>query len=93
MSFHGKKKWAKANFAVFVKFIGNACDPEILEISQEPTHYMSGTSVTELTTVLSSFLEEKLLKELHDGKKFTLLADESTDVSNCTQFSIFALNL
>lgn len=40
--------------------------------------------------VLSEYLEQKRLADMKTSGKFTLLADESTDVSTRTQLSIFA---
>lgn len=44
--------------------------------------------MTELISLLSEYIERNILEELRD-EKFTLLADESTDSCNRTQFSLF----
>lgn len=84
-----KKKWAQMNMADIFKFMGDCCDPEIKEVVAESVNYLSSTSVTELILLLSEYIERKVLEQLRD-EKFTLLADERTDSSNITQFSLFA---
>ncbi|XP_060588204.1 uncharacterized protein LOC132743670 [Ruditapes philippinarum] len=69
--------------------MGTTCDPDIVDIFSGNTTYTSSTSVTEIIGILSDYLENKLLTDLR-GKKFTLLADESTDQANRTQLSVFA---
>lgn len=77
------------NLAEVGRFMGDVCDPEIGEVIAEPVNYLSSTSVTELISLLSKYIERKLLDEIRN-EKFTLLADESTDTRNRTQFSLFA---
>jgi hypothetical protein len=86
--FMAKKKWAQMNMADIVKFMGECCDPELREVSSEPVNYLSSMSVTELISILSEYIERKILVDLQD-EKITLLADESTDACNRTQFSLF----
>ncbi|XP_052260782.1 E3 SUMO-protein ligase KIAA1586-like isoform X2 [Dreissena polymorpha] len=86
--FMAKKKWAQMNMADLVRFMGDVCDPEIKDIASESVNYLSSTSVTELINTLSEFMERKVLEELRK-ETFTLLADESTDSCNRTQFSLF----
>ena len=84
-----EKKWAKQNFDDVIRFLGRTCDPEIQQVLDDSSvTYLSSTSVSELISVLSDYIEHKVLGSLR-SEKFTLLADESTETTNRTQLSIF----
>ncbi|WAR25627.1 hypothetical protein MAR_011331, partial [Mya arenaria] len=88
--FVAKKNWAQMNISDLLTFMGETCDPEINAIvKNESVTYLSSTSISEILTILSDYIERKVFVELR-GEKFTLLADESTDRSNRTQFFVFA---
>lgn len=93
MYFLVKNKFATTdNFEKFVRFVADLGVDDLLDHLQKGdasrrATYLSSTTVTELINITSEYLESKLLQSIR-GKKYSLLADESTDSKNCTQLSI-----
>ncbi|XP_062616029.1 uncharacterized protein LOC134277729 [Saccostrea cucullata] len=89
-----RKKWALTeNFEDFVRFVGQVGCQEIqryLENDPKIT-YLSSKSVSDILKALSDAVEEKELESLRNAPYFALLADESTDEANRTQFALLAL--
>lgn len=84
--------WAATeNFKSLVRFVASLGVQDLqrhFDTADLCATYLSSKSVTNLLNCMSRVINENLLESLR-GKKSSLLADESTDQSNRTQFSVF----
>ena len=88
-----RQKWAiTETFEPFVRFVAELGVGDLMRhLNSDDVNrvsYLSSKSVTQMLANLSQVIEDQLLKSLR-GKKFSLLADESTDTANRSQLSIF----
>ena len=60
-----------------------------LETAGKNAMYTSRIAVTEFIEALGTWLEESLLKHLHQGPFYSIMADERTDVSTVEELSLF----
>ncbi|XP_053392551.1 uncharacterized protein LOC123566599 [Mercenaria mercenaria] len=84
-----KQKWAVTeNAEKFIKFVANIGVVDLQAfLSSSSVTYLSSSSITEMVMCLSDYLEREVLTDL-SGKEFSLLADESSDISNRSQMSV-----
>ena len=91
--FLARKKWAvRENFADVIDFIRDLGDVDItdhLRESSKRATYLSTTSTDEFLKCLSDHLEEDFLSSLAAASEFSLMADETTDIADRAQLSIF----
>ena len=91
--FIARKKWAiRENFSDIVNFLKRLGDDDIekhlFESSTRAT-YVSTSSTDEFIKCLSDHLEEGFLSRLAAATDFSLMADETTDIADRAQLSIF----
>ena len=91
--FIARKKWAvPENFAELIDFLKNIGDEDIpkhlVECSSRSS-YISETSCYEFLSCLGDYLETKMKNRLIAAEDFSLLTDDSTDISNRAELSIF----
>ena len=60
-----------------------------LERTGKNASYTSKIALVELIEAVGSWVEENLLKRLHQAFSFTVMADECTDVTTVDELSIF----
>ena len=83
-----------AHSANFEKLISLVVDyggdlKTFLESAGKNTMYTSRIAVTEFIEALGTWVEESLLKQLHQAPFYSIMADECTDVSNFEELSLF----
>ena len=70
-----------------------ACDGEdlktFLESGGKNAMYTSRIAVTEFIEALGTWVEESLLKHLHQATFYNIMADKCTDVSTVEELSLF----
>ena len=54
--------------------------------------YTSRIAVTEFIEVLGTWVEESLLKHLHQARFYSIMEDECTDVSTVEEFSLLPMD-
>ena len=87
-----RKKWAvRENFCDVVEFLKDLGDEDIANHLRESRRatYVSTTSTDEFLKCLSDHLEEEFLSRLAAASDFSLMADETTDVADRAELSIF----
>ena len=57
--------------ADIVRIMGDACDPEMQEVATESVNYLSSTSVIELISILSDYIEIQILEKTQTRKIHT----------------------
>ena len=90
--FLARKKWAvRENFCDVVEFLKDLGDEDIANHLRESRRatYVSTTSTDEFLKCLSDHLEEEFLSRLAAASDFSLMADETTDVADRAELSIF----
>ena len=88
-----QKRWAVTeNLEDLVRFVADLGVADIAEhlADNNSINYLSSTAVTEMISAVSDYIETDILDSLKSAKFYALLADESTDKSNRTQFAILA---
>ena len=85
-----RKRWALDSVNDFISFVDEIGCPSVNEyLARNPTtRYTSSTAVTDLLDCINLFFEDALLKRVRECDFFSLLADESSDEANKTQFAI-----
>ena len=80
------------NFEKLVSLVV-ACGGEdfktFLESAGKNTMYTSRIAVTEFIEALGTWVEESLLKHLHQAPFYSIMAEECTDVSTAEELSLF----
>ena len=80
------------NFQALLKFRVDAGDEILKEhfitAPQNAMSYRSKTTQNSLIDSVAKWIHQKIVNEINEAKFFTLLADETTDVSNVEQLSI-----
>ena len=70
-----------------------ACDGEdlktFLESGGKNAMYTSRIAVTEFIEALGTWVEESLIKHLHQATFYSIMADKCTDVSTVEELSLF----
>ena len=91
--FLARKKWAvRENFQDVIEFIKDLGDEDFsahLRESSTRATYLLTVSTDEFITCLSDFLEEGFINRLTAARKFSLLADETTDIAGRAELAIF----
>ena len=85
-----KERWAVSeNLEDLVRFVSDLGVEELASHLDCPdsVNYLSSNTVTDMINAISQSNELELISSLKDAKYFTLLADESTDEGNRTQFA------
>lgn len=88
-----KKKWAlRENFSDIIDFIKDIGDEDItkhLNDCSTRATYTSKTSAEEFVQCISDYLEDGFKDRLLAASEFSLLTDETTDISDRAELSIF----
>ena len=91
--FIARKKWAvRENFEDVINFVGNLGDEDISYHLREGSRngtYTSRNSVDSFLTCLSDYLEKGFLDRLVNAVDFSILCDETTDMADRADLSIF----
>ena len=91
--FLARKKWAvRENFQDVTEFIKDLGDEDLsahLRESSTCATYVSTASTDEFITCLSDFLEQGFINRLTAAREFSLLADETTDITGRAKLAIF----
>ena len=92
-----KKHWAHTtNYEDFVRFIGVELGDTVLTeyLNYSESHknatYLSVDTVKEFVKVISDWMHEETMSELRNCDHFTLLLDETTDISVRSELSLMA---
>ena len=85
-----RKQWAIDSIGDVLQFLQNQNCPNVLNFmaSHPSVTYTSSTSVKDIVLSINNFLEQKLLETIRKSPYLALLADESTDEANRTQFAV-----
>ena len=88
-----KKKWAvRENFPDTIDFLRELPDEDIEKHFQEARSratYASKKSADEFIKCLSDYLEEGFKNRLLAASDFSLMTDETTDISDCAELALF----
>lgn len=82
----------RENFKDIVNFFSEIGDIEVQEHLQQCSRratYISTTSVDQYLSVLNDFVQDKLLTSILTAKDFSVLADETTDISDRAELAVF----
>jgi hypothetical protein len=85
-----RKQWAIDSIKDILQFLHNQKCPNVLNFmaSHPSVTYTSSTSVRDIVLSINSFIEKNLLETIRNSPYIALLADESTDEANRTQFAV-----
>ena len=85
-----RKRWALDSMNDFISIVDELEWPSVTQyLTRNPANrYTSSTSVTDILDCINSYFESSLLEQVRKCDYFSLLADESSDEANRTQFAI-----
>ncbi|XP_045208368.2 uncharacterized protein LOC123560182 [Mercenaria mercenaria] len=85
-----RNRWSLNSFDGFIETPADLECPSILQYyNANPTvKYKSSTSTKEILDVIDKYFEKSILEEVRSCDFYSILADESTDDANRTQFAV-----